>query len=59
MGGATVAGVGELFHVRLSLGRSFRDENSMAMPLPSFDQRAMRERITDMLSKPLPHGEVP
>src|SRR3984885_6260452 len=26
--------------------------------LRSFDQRAMRERITEMLSKPLPHGEV-
>ena len=26
--------------------------------LRSFDQRAMRERITEMLSKPLPHGEI-
>jgi aromatic ring hydroxylase len=27
--------------------------------LRTFDQRAMKDRIKEMLSKPLPHGEVP
>ncbi len=31
----------------------------MAKPLRTFDRHAKRERITDMLSKPQPHGAVP